>query len=58
MDLQEILGSIDQLSLEEQLKIQQPRVLGLGQGTIWTSEDFDDELPDAFWGWDEDSPAS
>jgi uncharacterized membrane protein YccC len=25
------------------------RTLGLHQGTIWVSDDFDDELPDEFW---------
>jgi prevent-host-death family protein len=25
------------------------RVLGLREGQVWTSEDFDDELPDSFW---------
>lgn len=28
---------------------QQPRTPGLGRGTIWTSDDFDDELGDDFW---------
>lgn len=28
------------------------RVLGLGKGTTWMSDDFDDELPDEFWGFD------
>lgn len=28
-----------------------PRIAGLGRGDIlYISEDFDDELPDAFWG--------
>lgn len=31
---------------------QKPRVAGLGKGTMWMSDDFDDELPDEFWGWD------
>ena len=26
------------------------RVAGLGKGTMWTSDDFNDELPDEFWG--------
>lgn len=26
-----------------------PRILGLHPGAIWTSEDFDDPLPDEFW---------
>ena len=25
------------------------RVAGLNRGTIWTSEDFDEQLPDALW---------
>ena len=25
------------------------RVAGLNRGTIWTSEDFDEPLPDEFW---------
>ena len=25
------------------------RVAGLHQGAMWTSKDFDDPLPDAFW---------
>ncbi len=25
------------------------RVAGLNRGTIWTSEDFDQTLPDEFW---------
>ncbi len=25
------------------------RVLGLREGEVWTSEDFDEELPDSFW---------
>ncbi|MCM0594211.1 MAG: DUF2281 domain-containing protein [Gloeotrichia echinulata DEX184] len=27
----------------------QQRVLGLNQGEIWISEDFNDPLPDEFW---------
>lgn len=30
------------------------RVLGLGEGTMWMSDDFDDELPDEFWGFDKE----
>ena len=26
-----------------------PRVAGLHPGTIWTSDDFDEPLPEAFW---------
>ena len=34
----------------EKTKEQKPRVAGLGKGTTWMSDDFDDELPDEFWG--------
>jgi antitoxin (DNA-binding transcriptional repressor) of toxin-antitoxin stability system len=30
------------------------RVFGLGEGKVWMSEDFDDELPDEFWGFDKE----
>ena len=30
------------------------RVFGLGKGKTWMSDDFDDELPDEFWGFDKD----
>ena len=32
----------------------QPRIAGLGAGKSWMSEDFNDELPDEFWGWDKE----
>jgi prevent-host-death family protein len=28
---------------------QKERVLGLREGQVWTSDDFDEELPDSFW---------
>ena len=31
-----------------------PRVFGLGAGKTWMSDDFDDELPDEFWGFDKE----
>ena len=31
-----------------------PRVFGLGKGKTWISDDFDDELPDEFWGFDKE----
>ena len=34
-------------------KQRQPRTAGLGQG-YWMSDDFDDELPDEFWGFDKE----
>jgi antitoxin (DNA-binding transcriptional repressor) of toxin-antitoxin stability system len=36
----------------EKPKVRKHRTAGLGKGTMWTSEDFDDELPDEFWGFD------
>ncbi len=30
------------------------RVFGLGKGKSWMSEDFNDELPDEFWGFDKE----
>jgi prevent-host-death family protein len=30
------------------------RIFGLGKGKSWMSEDFDDELPDEFWGFDKE----
>ncbi len=26
-----------------------PRILGVHAGKVWISDDFDSELPDAFW---------
>jgi antitoxin (DNA-binding transcriptional repressor) of toxin-antitoxin stability system len=28
---------------------EQPRIPGLNRGEIWTSEDFDEPLPELFW---------
>ncbi len=30
------------------------RILGLGSGDYFMSDDFDDELPDEFWGFDKE----
>lgn len=38
----------------EKPKEQKTRIAGLGKGTMWMSEDFDDELPDEFWGLDKE----
>lgn len=38
----------------EKPKEQKTRIAGLGKGTMWMSEDFDDELPDEFWGFDKE----
>ncbi len=31
-----------------------PRIAGLGKGKTWMSDDFDDELPEEFWGFDKE----
>jgi prevent-host-death family protein len=31
-----------------------PRIAGLREGRSWMSDDFDDELPDEFWGFDKE----
>lgn len=36
----------------------QERVLGLHAGNVTISDDFDDELPDAFWLGERDEPAA
>ena len=40
----------------EKAELTQPkqRILGLGEGKTWMSDDFDDELPDEFWGFDKE----
>ena len=36
----------------EKPRKQNQRIAGLGKGTMRMSKDFDDELPDDFWGFD------
>jgi antitoxin (DNA-binding transcriptional repressor) of toxin-antitoxin stability system len=38
----------------EKPKEQKQRIAGLGKGTMQMSEDFDDELPDEFWGFNKE----
>lgn len=38
----------------EKPKEQKQRVFGLGAGKTWMRDDFDDELPDEFWGFDKE----
>lgn len=38
----------------KEIEQSQPRVFGLGKGKTWMSDDFDDELPDEFWGFDKE----
>jgi hypothetical protein len=35
--------------IEPNAMLNEPRIAGLHPGTIWTSEDFDEPLPDEFW---------
>jgi hypothetical protein len=65
IDFDELLKVVEQLSHEQKrilqqrmtssLEVPQPtktlkkRVAGLGDGTIWMSDDFIDPLPDEFW---------
>jgi antitoxin (DNA-binding transcriptional repressor) of toxin-antitoxin stability system len=39
--------------IEKPREIKQ-RIAGLGEGKMWMSEDFDQELPDDFWGFDKE----
>jgi hypothetical protein len=32
-----------------EVDLTKPRILGLHPGAIWTSDDFDEPLPDEFW---------
>ncbi|MDQ3635509.1 MAG: toxin-antitoxin (TA) system antitoxin [Acidobacteriota bacterium] len=38
----------------KKLSQQKVRVAGLGKGTMWMSDDFEEELPDEFWGFDKE----
>jgi len=38
----------------EKPKEQKKRIAGLGKGTMFMSDDFDDELPDEFWEFDKE----
>ena len=40
--------------IEAEQPLSNPRVAGLGKGTMWMSDDFDEELPDEFWGFDKE----
>ncbi len=40
---------IDQEPISSEIDLSKPRVLGLHLGSMWTSDDFDDPLPDEFW---------
>ncbi len=40
---------IDNESIQNVVDLGQPRVFNLHPGAMWTSDDFDDPLPDEFW---------
>ena len=40
---------IDTESSPIDVDLSKPRVFDLHQGAMWTSDDFDDPLPDEFW---------
>ena len=40
---------IDSNNSTPDVELNQPRILGLHPGAMWTSDDFDDPLPDEFW---------
>lgn len=42
--------AINQVEAPSALAPQGKRIAGLHQGQGWISDDFDDELPDEFWG--------
>ena len=42
---------IEPIEKTENLK---PRIAGLSEGKSWMSDDFNDELPDEFWGFDKE----
>ena len=46
--------SVAKITPIEKPKQLKPRIAGLGKGTMWMSDDFDDELPDEFWGFDKE----
>ena len=70
MNLDTLKLTIDALSPEERQELRQyldqveaqpkpvkkQRILGMHAhlGNFWMSDDFDDELPDEFWGFDRD----
>ena len=42
--------AINQVEAPSAIAPQGQRMPGLQQGKVWISDDFDDELPDEFWG--------
>ena len=42
--------AINQVETPTAIAPQGKRIPGLQQGKVWVSDDFDDELPDEFWG--------
>ena len=42
--------AINQVEMPAVMAPPDKRIPGLQQGKVWVSDDFDDELPDEFWG--------
>lgn len=38
----------------QKIEKRRKRIAGLGRNTIWMSDDFDEPLPDEFWGFDKE----
>lgn len=52
--LEENGRAIAKITPIEEAKEQKTRIAGLGQGTMWMSDDFDAELSDDFWEFDKE----
>jgi hypothetical protein len=55
LDFAEFLIQKYEQALPEKASAGKQRILGLDEGKVWMSEDFDDPLPDEFWFGEEDS---
>jgi hypothetical protein len=42
-------GQAVRVRIEQKAEVPAQRVLGLHEGMVWMSDDFDEPLPDAFW---------
>jgi hypothetical protein len=47
------LSELDK-DIEQKTPPLKKRQAGLGRGTVWISDDFDDELPDSFFDFERD----
>ena len=53
---EQLQAYLEKQDTEPEIKPQGKRILGLHAhlGKAWMSDDFDDELPDEFWGFDKE----